>query len=188
MPSTWSIQENTYNETLGFDFFTLSSGYVEVQSPTTQESVSLPFLWFFSSRFFYYGYSFNFWDEYPNSSLWLDDLQLFRFEQTTNSNGNFYYLVLPETEPGIFQNISDTTTSENLFAVNQIDEAFKSILVEPKQDFNLTTLPLPARLDVCDVTNCYPQSVPEASSVMGVLAIGLTVVGVAIKRTFFSKR
>lgn len=188
MSSTWSIQENDYNETSGFDFFTLSSGYVEVQSPTTQESVSLPFLWYFSNWSFYYNPSFNWWDEYPTASLWLDDLQLFRFEQTTNSNDNFYYLVLPETEPGIFENISNSITSKTSFNPNQIEEVFKSILIEPEQDLNVTTLSWEEQLDVCDVTNCYPQSVPEASSVMGVLAIGLTVVGVAIKRTFFPKR
>jgi len=185
MSSTWSIQENNYKEMTGFDFFTLSSGYVEVQSPSTQESVSLPFLWWFSNWTFYYNPWFHWWDQYPNSSLWLDDLQLFRFEPTTNSNGDFYYLVLPETEPGIFENISDEITSENSFNPNQIDEVFKSILTEPAQDFELTTLSWENQLDVCDVTNCYPQPVPEASSVMGVFAIGLTVVGVAIKRTFF---
>ena len=185
MSSNWLIQDNHYTETMGMRFFTRSSGHVELQNTETNESVSVPFLWFFLDMQYHYDPWMGFWNEYPNSSAWVEDLQMMKFTPTENNlRGNSYYLLLPETEDGILQDFSQAETSSLTFNSGQLDRAFESILGD---SYEVSDLSLEQGLDVCDVANCEPQSVPEASSVLGVLSIGVIALGVAIKRKFWGR-
>ncbi|MDJ1182163.1 hypothetical protein [Roseofilum casamattae] len=185
MSSNWLIQNNDYTETTGMRFFTKSSGYVELQNTTTNESVSVPFLWFFWDMQYYYDPAIGFWNEYPNSSAWIEDMQMMQFTPTENNpKGNFYYLVLPETEEGILEDFSQAETSSLTFNSGQLDRVFESIL---GTSYEINELSLKQQLDVCDVANCEAQPVPEASSVFGVLSIGFIALGVAMKRKLFGR-
>ena len=83
------------------------------------------------------------------------------------------------------QDLSQAETSSLTFNSGQLDRVFESILGE---SYEVNDLSLQQGLDVCDVADCDAQTVPEASSVLGVLSIGFIALGIAMKRKFFGRQ
>jgi len=196
MPYSFWIEETDYTGTGQYEFFQQSSGYLQIQDTSTPagETIELPFLWWFSSWSYYYNPWFYWWENYPelataNTSDVMEGLRFIKYEPDSSYGADdFYYLIVPDTETDYFADLSFSIAELDEFDPTVMLSSWEAILDEDYQATGLTE----TELGICDLAGCpaetSPTSVPEASSVMGVLAIGVAVVGVAIKRKFFPKQ
>jgi len=196
MPYSFWIEETDYTATGNYEYIPQNSGYLQIQDNTNpgNETIELPFLWWFSHWSYYYNPWFNWWQgeltaSEPTTPDYMDDLQFIKYEDSsTYGTENFYYLIVPKTETDYFKNLEFWSADLDEYDPTIDPLAFASILGEGYEVDNVTYSELGSELGICDLADCSPAtSVPEASSVMGVLAIGVAVVGVAIKRKFFPK-
>jgi hypothetical protein len=233
MPYSFWIEETDYTATGQYEFFQLSSGYLQIQDTSNpgSEIIELPFLWWFSnysyyynpwfywwnfggsismydpsliaSRFwprYYYHYSYSYYFSASSSvnSLesrspetvfpeYMGDLRFIKYEHDSNYGlDDFYYLVVPETATDYFTNLDFVIADLDEFDPTVTLSSWEAILKDNYQVLGFTE----SEVGVCDLATCSiaPTPVPEASSVIGVLAIGCAIIGVALKRKFFPKQ
>lgn len=202
MPYSFWIEETDYTATGEYEYFTQNSGYLQIQNTSSSgsETIELPFLWWFSNWSYYYNPYFYWWNGQltayePPAPDYVDDLRFIKYEfDSAYGVDDFYYLIVPKTETDYLGNLDFVTTQLDEFDPTVTLSAWEAILSENYQIVGDTyeEAITETNLTVHDIAHWNSskeaQSVPEASSVMGVLAIGVAVVGVAIKRKFFPKQ
>jgi hypothetical protein len=196
MPYSFWIEETDYTATGEYEYFTQNSGYLQIQNTSSSgsETIELPFLWWFSNWSYYYNPYFYWWNGQltayePPAPDYVDDLRFIKYEfDSAYGVDDFYYLIVPKTETDYFSNLDFVTTQLDEFDPTVTLSSWQAILGDDYQATGFTE----TELGICDLAGCpaetSPTPVPEASSVMGVLALGVAVVGVAIKRKFFPKQ
>jgi len=197
MPYSFWIEETDYTATGNYGFFQQNSGYLQIEesSNSGSETIELPFLWWFSNWTYYYNPYFYWWNGKltayePPAPDYMDDLRFIKYEPSSAYGVNdFYYLIVPKTETDYFGNLDFVFTELDEFDPTVTLSAWEAIL---NDNYQIVGERDEAQLTVHDLANWTSsepsQPVPEASSVMGILAIGVAVVGVAIKRKFFPKQ
>ncbi|MDJ1174839.1 hypothetical protein [Roseofilum capinflatum] len=193
MPYSFWIEETDYTATGQYEFFQQSSGYLQIQDTSNpgSETIELPFLWWFSNYSYYYNPWFYWWVPSYNPSLvsnnyWLSNYSFISYNPSSNYGvQDFYYLVVPQTATSYFSNPNFQSAELDEFDPTVTLSSWEALLSDNYQitDINET------ELGICDLADCPTAApVPEASSVIGVLAIGFAIIGIAIKRKFFPKQ
>lgn len=187
----WLFAEtNNYEQTDGFLYDTVDSGWLTVETPT----VTMPYLWW-TPQATAYSAGLYWWDDIPElsgeNSDYLKDLTFFKFTEYGNES-EFSYLVLPKLETNPFISLTNGTFvySENSDPATNIGEIFEQIL-EPSFKIECIDNDLTEELTVLDlfssdtINSCAEevsnpiiedsdpvQSVPEYSSVLTFVFLG----------------
>jgi hypothetical protein len=125
----WLFAEtNNYEQTDGFLYDTVDSGWLTVETPT----VTMPYLWW-TPQATTYSAGLYWWDDIPElsgeNSDYLEDLTFFKFTEYGNES-EFSYLVLPKLEMNPFISLTNGTFvySENSDPATNIGEIIEQIL------------------------------------------------------------
>ena len=200
----WSAQQQNYQDTGGLAFSSGTSGYIQVTPQDgSSDAFNLPFLWWMPYQT--HATTFYWWEDYelsdggslPTESL--NDLSFVRFTSYEDSD-EFYYLLLPNLDPDPFLSFDsiylesqsyDPTVDIPLltsiispeYEVNRITASnvgFEDILTFERPDAHESIIDVPKDRSVSETSGS--QEIPEPTSPLSLILIGIILGGAALKR------
>ncbi|MDJ1181325.1 hypothetical protein PJF56_20900 [Roseofilum sp. BLCC_M91] len=194
----WKTEIRSYSQTTGYEMDDYDSYFLNLET-SGQESVAIPFLHW---RAHYYSRR-PWWQDYDlvaEGTETQPGLDVLNYIQITSDDEDeeFFHLILPNFDRYNQTFIDFNQTFIDLKEQYRDDVKPQDLLAEvvrPDVSYSYEA----SNFDVTcmlhyetDPQSCSPQSgdpidVPEGSSVVGIVAIGLALVGMAIRRSFFQR-
>ncbi|MDJ1173313.1 hypothetical protein [Roseofilum capinflatum] len=195
----WKTEIRSYSQTTGYGMDDYDSYFLNIET-SGQESVAIPFLHWRAS------YSPRpWWQEpglVPEGTATQPGLDVLSYIQITSDDDpdEFFHLIFPSFDQYSQTFIDFNQTFIDLEAQYRDDLEIENILAETVRwdvsySFEEGNFDVTCMLHYeSNPQSCSPQSVPgdptpvpEGSSVVGIVAIGLALVGMAIRRSFFQR-
>ena len=197
--ASWFAEESNYQQTTGLELEFSRSGYLKIQTPDN-ELLSYDFVgWFY----WFTSISFRWWDSDDLSAGsnglnleadLLNQLSYINLEQDEYP-GEGYYLMLPNKEENPFLELDgiyieadgDDPLNDEQFFSQLLKSGYKLVGIEDAE-LDITDLLLsPVEINPIIAPDPLPHpgdpvSTPEASSAVGVLAIGVVLLAAMLKR------
>ncbi|KPQ39397.1 MAG: PEP-CTERM protein-sorting domain [Phormidium sp. OSCR] len=200
----WSAQQQNYQDTTGFIFTPGVSGYIQVTPKDGSSDVlNLPFLWWMPHQ--PYATTFHWWDDYELSdggAMQTESLSAINFVRFTSYQNpdEFYYLLIPNLDPDPFLSFDSiylesknanptsdifllTSLINSDYEVNQLTGAnveFEDILTFELPESYESVVEVP--VDTQPSESQQSQDIPEPTSTLSLILIGIIFGGSALKR------
>ena len=200
----WSAQQQNYQDTGGLAFSSGTSGYIQVTPQDgSSDTLDLPFLWWMPYQT--HTTTFYWWEDYelsdggslPTESL--NDLSFVRFTSYEDSD-EFYYLLLPNLDPDPFLSF-DSIYLESQDYNPTVDIPLLTSIISPEYEVNRITASNVGFEDILTFERPDPpqlepevplnppspespnsQDVPEVTSPLSLLLIGIILAASLLKR------